>query len=113
MSTSDIMAIRNLLPDSEPDLLSLRPDENKKPFKFRDKADQAAALAAADLILHRLREEYGDDQAAVTEEFHEIVQDNERLRAAVNMAVCRQLCEEPRIQKLVAKQQRAKNKAKL
>lgn len=95
MSINDIMAIRGLLPGVEPDLF-------EKKQLFRDKADENAALAEADLLLEQLREKYDDDQDAIDEEFHAAMEDNERLSAAVLRAVCRQWVAE-----IETKQQRA------
>jgi hypothetical protein len=102
MSISDIMAIKNLLPGSEPELF----EQPREPYKFRDEADEAAALAELERIFNQLREAHGEDQAAVVDELYEMGETNERLRAAVMYSVCRELCETPRIKKLMSKKRR-------
>ncbi|MGY4369906.1 hypothetical protein ACVW1A_005971 [Bradyrhizobium sp. LB1.3] len=40
------------------------------------------------------------------DEFHDFLEENERLQAAVIKAACRQMCEDPRIKRLTAKRRR-------
>jgi hypothetical protein len=82
MSIADIMAIGNLLPESEPDFY-LKPGEGRKPFNFRDDAERAAASADILKVLQRLHDEYGDDQAQIAEEFSELIKDDIRLLTAM------------------------------
>jgi hypothetical protein len=82
MSISDILAIQNLMPGSEPELLFVKPGAQPAPFRFRDEADKVSALAELNALVIKLREEYGDDQATIDEEFHDIVGTDERLRLA-------------------------------
>lgn len=103
MSIADIIAIQGLLSDSD----DLAIFERKQPLEFRDKSDSSAALAEINLLLQELCEKHDDDQFAVTDEFHAILEEDERLQAAVIKAVCRQLCEDPQIENLMAKRKRA------
>jgi len=111
MSISDILAIRNLLPDSGPDFL-FKPEKNKKLYKFRDKADQLAASAEVHALVARLSDEFGDDEKGAAREFGEMIREDDRLLAVVLHESVNALYEHPRIQKIIAKQERAKKSGK-
>lgn len=110
MTISNILAIQNLMPGAEPDFFVTGREPKRQPYKFRDNDDLVAAQAEANLILEDLREKYDDDEAAVLEEFHEIVEASERLRRAVNQFAIDEYRKDPRFEKLVAKEQRAAKK---
>ena len=107
MSTSDIMAIRGLLPDSEPDDFFVSPrQEQRKLYRFKDDDDRDAATADLIGVADQLREKHGRDEVAANEEFQEIVFASDRFWAVI-IHDCLDECEAK-----LARQKRRKGRSK-